>query len=765
MNLKKTVIFSVILAGATAMASQIVFLREFLVSFYGNEISVGIILAAWLLWGAFGSWVLGRLSDSLKSKIHVFAVCQLILAVILPITILAIRLSKNLLGIAPGEIVSYAQMFTAAIIILSLSCCILGFMFSLACRIYRDITPGAAKSVANVYVMEALGALAGGSVVSFFLISRAFPLWILFAISFLNIAASIILQRTSPDFFRRKIFYWVTVSVLILSSLLVRAGGVRILRQFSLARLWKGFDVLESRDSVYGNITVTERAGQTSFFENGLHLYTVPDHLSQEEAVHFALLENEDPSKILLIGGGVGGLLEEILKHPVREVDYVELDPVIINEAKKFLKDETEEALNDSRVTIINEDGRFFVKQTKKKYDCIIISLGDPYTIQLNRFYTKDFFDELSRVLSDGGILSFALTSSENYIGGELKDYLNSIYLSLSASFPDVLLIPGDTMYFLASKSRGILTSDTDTLISRLDERGIDTQYVREYYLFDKLSKERIEYATKAVSENSNGLINRDFRPIAYYYATRFWGTHFEAPFFRRFTDIIKAHVVWAAVSVICVLILIFGVFDRKRRGKRTVLLSLMTTGFAEISFQIAVILSFQVIYGYMFYKMGIILTFFMAGLAAGGWIASKNLDRIQDHMKAFSWTQCAICVYPLILPPVFFWLSRSESNIVSFFGANLIFPVLPIVAGIIGGIQFPLANKIYLKNEEETGRVAGISYGLDLLGACVGSFFAAAFLMPVLGIFETCILVAIINAAVLASLLISRPSLVNNNS
>lgn len=765
MNLKKAVIFSVMLAGATAMASQIVFLRECLVSFYGNEISVGIILAAWLVWGAFGSWILGRLSDNLRSKIHVFAVCQIILAIILPITLIAIRSSKDFLGVASGEIVSYAQMFTAVLIILSASCCILGFMFSLACRVYRDITAGAAKSVANIYVTEALGALVGGSVVSFFLISRVPALWILFAISFLNIAASITLQRTSPDFLRRKIFYWATVSILILSSAAACAGGVRGLRQFSLALLWKGFDVLESRDSVYGNITVTERAGQTSFFENGLHLYTVPDHLSREEAVHFALLENEDPSKILLIGGGVGGLLEEILKHPVSEVDYVELDPMIITEAENFLGNETKKALNDPKVTIINEDGRFFVKQAQKKYDCIIISLGDPYTIQLNRFYTKDFFDELSHIMDDGGILSFALTSSENYIGGELKDYLNSVYLSLSASFSDVLLIPGDTMYFLASNRRGVLTSDMDTLIARLNERGINTQYVREYYLFDKLSKERIEYATKAVSENSDGLINRDFRPIAYYYATRFWGTHFEAPFFRRFTENLKTHAVWAAVSIVCILIFIFGIFDRKRRGKRTVLLSLMTTGFAEISFQIAVILSFQVIYGYMFYKMGIILTCFMAGLAAGGWIASKNLDRIKDHRKAFSWTQCAICVYPLILPPVFFWLARSESNVVSFMGANIIFPVLPIVAGIIGGIQFPLANKIYLTNEEETGRVAGISYGLDLLGACFGSFFAAAFLMPILGIFETCILVAVINVAVLVSLLISRSSLVDNKS
>ena len=757
MNFKKTVIFSVMLTGATAMASQIVFLREFLVSFYGNEISVGIILVAWLMWGAIGSWFLGRFSDRIKSKIRVFVLCQITLACLLPATLIAIRSSKILSASSPGEIIGYWQMFMSAGVILSLFCGILGFMFSLSCRVYRDAATSAVKGLARVYVAEALGALSGGLIVSFLLIRVMPPLGILFSFSFLNIFAAIMMQRFSPDFLKRKCFYRALIGFLVIYCAVVFFGGARELRQFSLARLWEGFNVLESKNSIYGNITVTERAGQKSFFENGLHLYTVPDHLSSEVAVHFALLENENPSKILLIGGGAGGLLSEILKHPVNAVDYVELDPTIIDEARTYLGPETGSILDEARVTIINEDGRFFVKRTKKEYDCVIISLGDPCTIQLNRFYTKDFFDELARILKDKGVVSFALTSSENYIGNELEEYLNSIYVSLSSSFPDVLLIPGDTMYFLASNRRGTLTHDIDVLMSRLKAREINARYVREYYLFDKLSKGRLEYALETVSRKSTGCINRDFRPISYYYAARFWGTRFESPFFRGFTNFVNVSTIWTAVTVLCGAILLFGFLDRKRKGKRTVLLALMTTGFAEIIFQIAVILSFQVIYGYVFYKMGIILTFFMAGLAFGAWIVSKYMDRMGDYLKTFSWTQTGVCVYPLILPPIFLWLSRSESNVVLWIGANVIFSALPVIAGIIGGIQFPLAYGIYLKNENEIGRAAGMSYGLDLLGACFGAFFAAAFLIPTLGIFGTCFLVAVINAAVLAGLLISN--------
>ncbi|MFH1394815.1 MAG: hypothetical protein ABIH09_01500 [Candidatus Omnitrophota bacterium] len=757
MNLRKTITCSMILTGAAAMASQIVFLREFLIVFYGNEISIGIILACWLLWGAFGSWFFGRFSDRIKEKIYVFAMCQIALALILPATLLAIRLIKPVMGIATGEIIGYAPMFVSAVLILSFSCATMGFMFSLACRMYRDNSNAPETALAHVYIMEAIGALLGGFIVSGFIIRFMTPLSILFLFSVLNVSASIVLRNSAGIVSHRKILDYTITVVFLITVVVMALGGLRLLREFSLAQLWKGFDVLESRNSIYGNITVTKRGRETSFYENGLHLYTVPDDFSAEQAVHFALLENTDISRVLLIGGGVGGLLKEILKYPVDRVDYVELDSTIIDEAEKYLDIADASFLKDARVAIINEDGRFFVKRTDEKYDAVIINLGDPYTIQLNRFYTVGFFRELNRILSDDGIVSFSLTSSDNYIGDELKDYLSSIYISASKVFPDVLLIPGDTVYFLLSNKLNILTGDPEILMTRMRNLGIEAKYVREYYLFDKLSKERMQYVKNAVGQDTDAKLNEDFRPVAYYYATLFWGTHFDSPFFRKFLRGVKVKNIWVVTAVVCFLIIVFSVVDRKKHGKRTVLLSVMTTGFAEIVFQIAVLLSFQVIYGYVFYKLGIILTFFMVGLAFGGWIISRHMKHIQNYMKVFKWTQVCICFYPLILPPAFLLLARSQSGGVSWIGANIVFPLLPIIAGTIGGIQFPLANRIYLENSEDIGKVAGLSYGLDLMGACFGSLLAAAFLIPILGVFQTCLLTAIINVSVLTALMLGR--------
>ncbi|MBU1894228.1 MAG: hypothetical protein KJ983_00240 [Candidatus Omnitrophica bacterium] len=756
MNLRRAITWSMILTGAAAMASQIIFLREFLIVFYGNEISIGIILACWLLWGAFGSWFFGRFSDEIKEKAHVFSSCQIALAFILPLTLIIIRLVKPVMGIATGEIIGYLPMFTAVFVVLSFSCATMGFMFSLACRIYRDRSNLPETALAHIYIVEAIGALIGGFVVSGFMIRVVTPLSILFSLSVLNVVAAIILRSSTKMFSRRRIFSYTSILLLVMLVVGMVLGGVRLLREFSLGQLWKGFNVIESRNSVYGNITVTKKGRETSFYENGLHLYTVPDDFSAEQAVHFALLENTDFSRVLLIGGGIGGLLKEVLKYPVNQVDYVELDSTIIDEAEKHLDPIDSAPLKDARVTIINEDGRFFVKRTNKKYSTVIINLGDPYTIQLNRFYTVGFFQELNRILTDNGIVSFSLTSSDNYIGDELKDYLSSIYISASKVFPDVLLIPGDTVYFLLSNKRNVLTGDPGILMSRLRELGIDAKYVREYYLFDKLSKERLQYVKNVVEKDANAKVNEDFRPVAYYYATLFWGTHFDSPFFRKFLRSVESKNIWTIAILVCLVIVMFGFFDRKKQGKRTVLLSVMTTGFAEIVFQIVVLFSFQVIYGYVFYKLGIILTFFMVGLAFGGWIISRNIQRIRDYMKVFQWTQICICLYPLMLPPLFLWFAKAQSNVVSWTGANLIFPLLPIVAGTIGGIQFPLANKIYLENPENLGRVAGLSYGLDLMGACFGALLSAAFLIPILGIFQTCLLTAVINMSVLVALMLA---------
>lgn len=758
--------FSLLLAGFTAMAAQIILMREFLTVFYGNEASLGFILFGWLLWGAIGSWFLGRFADKARFKVSLFSLCQGLLGLLLPLSIIAIRAIKPILKVSAGEIIGFLPMVVSTFVLLAPLCGILGFMFSLGCRLYEDryanpAAPAISGSgrIGKVYILEAVGSMAGGLLCSFALIRLFGPLHIMAFLGFLNISAALCLQLGLGNGRLKPILVKVFACLLVALISMQLLGAWDRLHQYSLKRQWQGYELLGSRNSIYGNISMAETGTQRSFFYNGLHLYTVPDKLTAEEAVHFCLLEHPWPEDVLLVGGGAGGLAEEALKHPLRQLDYLELDPQIVRMASEYLSPEYRLYLSDRRVKVRNLDGRLFIKRTDKKYDCIIVHLGDPYTAQLNRYYTVEFFKEAGRRLKEGGILSFSVSSSENYIGHELGDFLRSLYLSLAEVFPDVKVIPGDTACFLACSKKGVLTYDYKVLTERIGKRKIDIKYVREYYLFSKLSSERVAYMEENLRLKGRGSANYDFRPVSYYYDMVFWAGRFGNTCLKKALKAVTEKRIWAVVLVICGFILLSGLMGRKdkRLSQSAVLTAVMATGFSEIAFQMVVLLSFQIIYGFLFYKLGVILTSFMIGLTLGAFWAVRIMPGIKNDDRAFIRTQVNICLYPLILPLFFWWLSRVKAESISWLGSNIIFPFLPVVAGFIGGFQFPLANKICLAKKEAIGRTAGLSYGLDLAGSCLGALLTGAFLIPLLGISGTCLAVALINLAVLGLLLLKK--------
>jgi len=184
-----------------------------------------------------------------------------------------------------------------------------------------------------------------------------------------------------------------------------------------------------------------------------------------------------------------------------------------------------------------------------------------------------------------------------------------------------------------------------------------------------------------------------------------------------------------------------------------------MTSGFSEVSFQVVTLLAFQVIYGYVYYKLGLILTSFMIGLALGACLINRILPKLKNEYSLFLGTQIAITVYPLLLPLVFYVFANSKIDGISWLGENIIFPVLPIIAGFVGGFQFPLGNSVYLRQERIIGKAVGVTYGIDLFGACIGALLISAFVLPILGITQTCLVTALINFTALIVILKHQPA------
>lgn len=740
---------SIILIGFTAMASQIIYMRQLLIVFYGNELSVSFILAAWLIGGAIGSGLLGRFADKVSNKTGLFLLCQVALGIYIPSGIIAARFIKSFLHVNPGEIVPLFPIIIASFIVLAPVCIMLGFMFSLACRIQSEVghndrfRPGTA--VGMVYILESAGAVAGGAITSLILIKLFDPIQITAMLTFLNLIAAFLIALFLPgDSKGRAVLTAIVMFFLISVTVSWFSGGLNAINSYSINKQWQGYDLIASKDSIYGNIVLVKKDEGFSFFDNGLHLYTVPDKINSEEAVHPALLEHPNPQNVLLIGGGVGALAEEILKEPVKRLDYVELDPMIITIAQNYLPDNYYKALKDKRVSIINTDGRFFVKTAKEKYDCVILRLGDPYTAQINRYYTVEFFREIKRILKEGGIISFGLTSSESYISPVLAEFLSSIYQTLKAVFSDVLVMPGETALFLASDKQGALTYDYKLLEERTGKRALDTQYVREYYLFSKLSPQKISYMKDILEKTKDVRLNYDFRPTSYYYGLIFWTTLFRESLFSKVLQCVNEHIIWQSIGIFILFLALLSTIY-KRSFKRTVLVAVMTGGFSSMTFQILVLLTFQALHGYLFYKLGLILTVFMAGLAIGAFFAVKIVQKLGKERSMLIAVQGDFTLFSFILPMLF-------QNI----GSSALFPIISLIAGFIGGAQFPLANSILAGKKNETGRVGGVTYGIDLIGSFLGAILAGVFLIPILGIPKTCFALGLINLAIAGLLILN---------
>jgi len=742
--MKRPLLFSVICLGFTAMASQIVFIREFLVVFSGDELSIGIILASWMLSGAIASLFLRRLVDKLKQKNLTFTLLQIFLSLFLPLGILLVRFIRPILGINPGEILPFYILFFSSLLILIPLCGVLGFIFILSCGIYEGEgkPQGKASGISRVYAVEALGSMLGGSIASLIFIRFFNSLEIMAILSLLNAAAALIFTQAP----KKKTVRFGAILIIFFLAFLWLSRGWKKVEEFTFKEQWQGYEVLDIRNSIYANLVTLKKENQTSFLNNGMRLYSVPDKLACEEAVQICLLEHREPKDILLIGGGISGLLDEILKHPVQRVDYIELDPELVKIARNFLAPGYTEAFNNPKVSIKNLDGRYFVRTANNKYDCIIVYLGDPYTAQLNRFYTLEFFRQAKRILKEHGIISFSLSSSENYINPDLARYLGSVYTALQKEFSDVRVIPGNIAYFLATSSPGELTYDYKLLMQRALERKLDLLYVREYYLFSKMAPDKILY-TENTLKKAQSRFNFDFKPSSYYYAIIYWSSQFRDSLVTGALRKINGAIIWAIFVLTFISILLFG-FRNRMNFTKIALLGVCVMGFSQAAIQIALLFSFQVIYGYLYFKLGLLFTFFMFGLA----LAAKQAGRFDfgaDRLKRkFTIFQLSIAIYAFVFPVAVTLFSLAKSNYTYWFGANIFFPAFSFLAGLQGGALFALANKIYLnKNKESSaGRSAGLIYGLDLLGSCIGAVLTAVFIIPVLGLTQGCMIIGLLN-------------------
>ncbi len=734
------------LIGFTAVIGQVVLMRELMVVSGGNELSLGLMLATWLLWTALGSGVLGRWRPAREQPRRLVAALEALSAAALPLALLVVRAARAALRPVTGELLSPAEILATSLAALGLFCPLSGWLFAAGSRLYaREAAATTAAATARVYWLEALGSGAGGLLAALLLTPHLGSFRIALLAGALNLLAASALALSGRA--RR-----LAQAGIALALLLAPAAANR-LEAVSLAWLWRGFRVIEERNSPYGNLTVIETEGSRTLYESGLAAGTAPDPAAAEEAVHYALLQHPAPRRLLLIGGGWNGSLRQALEHPTLErVDYVELDPAVLELAGRRFAEEWLPAAAEPRVCIHAADGRLYLKTAPGPFDVIIVNLPEPSTAQLNRFYTLEFFRLAAAKLGPEGVLALRLRASENYISPERARLLGSIRDTLRAVFPGVALLPGETVHLLATRRPEVLTRDADALAERLRARGLRTQYVREYYFRFRLTPARVQALEEQIGAAGTAPLNRDLAPIAYYFDAVLWGAQFD----RRYGDLFQAAAGVGLGRVAAGLALLMGLLATlagRAGAAATAALAVAAMGFSSIALEVLLLVGFQVLYGYVYHQLSLVIAAFMAGMALGSRRALAGSGRRDAALLAG--LQSLAAGAALLLYAVFAALGGVSGAAGLWAVSHLGFPALALGCGWMGGYQFPVAGRIYFGGER--AEAPGGLYALDLAGACLGAVLVSAYALPVFGFLGTAWLLALVNGPVAAALLARR--------
>ncbi|MEW6162891.1 MAG: polyamine aminopropyltransferase [Nitrospirota bacterium] len=179
-------------------------------------------------------------------------------------------------------------------------------------------------------------------------------------------------------------------------------------------------DILIAESFQYGKVLSLDGAFQTT---------EVDEFIYHEMITHVPILSHPDPGDVLIIGGGDGGTVREVLKHSVKTVEVVEIDKWVIEVSKRYLP-AISRLLEDLRVRVIIEDGINYLKETTRKYDLIIVDSPDPKGPAI-RLFSEDFYSNANRALNEDGI--FVAQTESPFLH---MDLILKIFCSLSKNFP-----------------------------------------------------------------------------------------------------------------------------------------------------------------------------------------------------------------------------------------------------------------------------------------------------------------------------------------
>jgi len=235
-------------------------------------------------------------------------------------------------------------------------------------------------------------------------------------------------------------------------------------------------DLLYDHHSPYQRVQVatSARFGRMLVLDDAVQTTERDEYAYHEMLVHVPLVAHPAPRRILIIGGGDGGTLEEALKHPVESVTMVEIDREVVEVSRRYLPAISSGAFENPRARLRIEDGVAFVRTTTERFDAILVDSTDPKGPGIALF-SHEFYRACARVLTPSGVLA-AQSGSPLYQRNLMEDvsrHLSAVFSTVAPYWGAVPAYPGTLWSFTFASMATDPRPSNEELSRRISSRGL----------------------------------------------------------------------------------------------------------------------------------------------------------------------------------------------------------------------------------------------------------------------------------------------------
>jgi len=762
--------------GLFTIAAQALLFREFITTFEGNDISVGIFFASWFLWVGLGAIIVYKaesFAEKLLKNVELWLLCYLPAFILELILIIQAR---ELAGLESYELLSIRAIVLLAIVVNAPVSVITGMLFPVLCRwihpvrnskTFNDITTEGEISngvqqdqklpVSRVYITEAAGGFLGGLGVTV-LLSFGLSLAKIFLILAFILSTSVFLVelvaagQNSRLKFRARLAFLLPLCILLCLFFGIDKPLMRSLRIVKWTKLLPSSALVGSFQTAQAEYLYGIYEGQWIAVRQGSVSEALPDESTAGRIAAIGLCQNPQARRILVIGSGLG-LCRQLLRLPqIEHVTWTYCDNEYVRKVEGFIPAELR--ISDRRFYRHDGDVRPLLERKGRYYDIVILNLPDATSSVLNRYYTRQFYGRVKESLRPDGVLAVRIAGGENIMGTELVNLGASTKLTLEKVFSRLALTPGEDTWFVVSDSKN-LTGDPGILRDRFAAIPAAVDIFPPAGLLSIYLPDRADLALKwyrSADLPDDLLVNRDSRPLTHLYSLLLAAKQSGAPVTRFVKHLALAgplaFFVPVLVFVVLRLIYILRMSGRGSPGSFDSTFLVFSAGAVSIGIVIVLMYLYQTRFGSLYLHIGAISSLFMVGLTAGAALISFFLTHRSGHgARVTGYVFAVILVYTLILGTIVFWPAENWTH--------LIFGTAFVMCGLCAGCYFPLAARQLADSGFETGQAGSKLETADHLGASAGGLLTGLVLVPVLGTALTLIvfillLVANVPAAVL---------------